>query len=329
MCLLIAHPIDTAFDEDDILDFFSKNRDGIGVMWAATDNNVPTLYTRKLLPTTGEDAVEFYKTHCKGRECVIHFRMQTHGHIDLENCHPYFITRDTHPVALMHNGMLYTGNAADKTKSDTWHYINDFLAPLVTKYPTLFAEPEFVAMLGESISASNKFIMLDAYGEMAIVNEEEFVEYKGAKLSNTYAWTSSRGGYSAVKSYKSMYSGSYYDDEWPTYVPPTKTATTPYTPPPYKPALAATVQEPTDMDEWIEETLEAFEEVSNELYELVEYNDLKTMYERMGAGFAWGWLLDIQNSSSTLTQIIADVCEFAVLTTDQLNERLNQRKLAA
>ncbi len=206
--------MDTAFDKADIEDFYTHNSDGVGVMWSEND----ILYTRKYLPPTAEAAWAFYQEHIRGRECVVHWRMKTHGLIDLENCHPYpiFGAGTKMPMSLMHNGVLSTGNAADKTKSDTWHYVADYLRPLLNEHPEMFLNPVVQKLLQDHIGYGNRFIIMNHKGEMAILNEKDFVTYKGAKLSNTYAWSSEKGGFGYSRSRKS---GSllYGDDYWNDY----------------------------------------------------------------------------------------------------------------
>lgn len=194
MCLLINHPANTAFDEADIADFFDHNADGIGVMWAEEG----VLYHTKQLPGNPHAAWKFYQEYCKGRECVIHFRMRTHGHTDLTNCHPYEVFGDGSqmPLFMAHNGVLSTGNSKDTSKSDTWHYIRDYLHPLLSFNPELIYDARVVEILESHIGSGNKFIFMNHEGRISIVNERAFVKYKGAQLSNTYAWSAATlGGY--------------------------------------------------------------------------------------------------------------------------------------
>ena len=197
MCLLIHHPADTAFDEADIVDFYKHNPDGVGVMWAAKD----IMYVQKALPKSADEAWQFYQEHCQGKTCEIHYRMKTHGLIDLINCHPYEIFGDgtEMPMYIMHNGILSTGNMKDVSKSDTWHYVEDFLKPLLKDHPDMFNNPVIKLFIEEHIGHGNRFIMLNHLGEASIVNEQDFVTYKGAKLSNTYAWSSEKGGYGSAR----------------------------------------------------------------------------------------------------------------------------------
>ena len=198
MCLLISKPADTVFDEDDIKDFYSYNPDGLGIMYAEGG----VLYAFKILPDTAKQAVDFYNKHAIGRDCVIHFRQRTHGEVDLANCHPYEVFGDgsTLPVYVAHNGILPTADEHNDAMSDTWHYIQDYIITTTKDIPEMLFNPKFVEMLGAHIGVGNKLIFVSSDGEMSIVNKKSFTPYKGALMSNTYAWS---GGYNY--GYKSDY----------------------------------------------------------------------------------------------------------------------------
>lgn len=195
MCLIITLKHDTPELPDDlILGVYNRNRDGIGVMWAQDDH----LHYEKILPKDAKEALEFYRRLTKGKTCAVHFRLRTHGAIDYENCHPYEVfgfdeTADPvlMPMLLMHNGVLHTGNHRDTTKSDTWHYVRDYLHKLLAADPSLAFTPEFAAVIGKHIG-NNRFVLMNHQGDMAIINKDQGVEYKGAWMSNTYAWEYAR-----------------------------------------------------------------------------------------------------------------------------------------
>lgn len=186
MCLLIKQPAGTVFTEKFLKGVYALNEDGIGVMYAEND----TIYIHKALCKTYEQVEKFMKDHVEGRECAVHFRMQTHGDINLLNCHPYEVITEAegYPLWLMHNGVLATGNAKDKTKSDTWHYIQDVLRPMLLKNPEFYKTQAFADVVGGHIGSGNKFALINAEGFIALVNEKQGVQYNGAWLSNTYAW---------------------------------------------------------------------------------------------------------------------------------------------
>lgn len=208
MCLLVKQPSTTNFTDAFLEDVFLKNSDGLGVMYAEDGK----LHVYKCLPATAQDFIDFYRKHAEGRDCVWHARMQTHGDIDFDNCHPYKVTEN---IWLAHNGILSTGNDADKTRSDTWHFIRNVMAPALEAKPELMQDAEWIDFIGQLIGRTNKFGLMDNHGNIAIVNEMAGVEFVGAWLSNTYAWSTHKFGfqssYQSQKGYTSMYgrSGSY------------------------------------------------------------------------------------------------------------------------
>lgn len=206
MCLIITKPAGVTFDDKFLRSTYEKNKDGIGVMYA--EGNV--LYSAKQVPRSFADIKAFWDTHVGDRECVVHFRMQTHGDIDLTNCHPYEVlsSEDGYPLYLIHNGILHTDNLNDTSKSDTWHYIQDYLRPMLLKNPEFFMTPAFSEIIGEHIGTGNKFVLLDAYGNIVTVNKDQGVEYNGAWLSNTYAWDTAGTEYDFRSRYKGFGKGN-------------------------------------------------------------------------------------------------------------------------
>jgi hypothetical protein len=192
-------------------DIFTSNPDGIGIMYATTKG----LKIVKTLPKNYADAFAFIgKLPDDDRELAIHFRWTTHGNTDLTNCHPYDVVNGY--VAMMHNGILHTGNKADTTKSDTWHFIKDYLAEAVHEHPALVHNAGYLTMIAEFIG-DNRFVFMDGDGRMSHVNYDQGVEHEGMWFSNTYAWSPSRliPNYykSTKKAYKSYaYADAYYDE---------------------------------------------------------------------------------------------------------------------
>jgi predicted glutamine amidotransferase len=214
MCLLVKQPASSKFSDEFLRDVYFKNQDGLGVMYADGDK----MHVFKCLPANAEEFVDFYRKHAEGRDCVWHARMQTHGDIDFDNCHPYKVTED---VWLAHNGVLSTSNDADKSKSDTWHFIRNVIRPALIGQPELLLDKDWQEFIEKAIGSSNKFALVRADGVVVVMNEKAGVEYQGAWLSNTYAWSYNRftgraGGYT------NMYSGyggyrSRFDDEYEDY----------------------------------------------------------------------------------------------------------------
>lgn len=218
MCLIISGKASkirsTLLDTHGMLsDIYTSNSDGVGIMYGTKGG----LKVVKHLPKSLADVTAFIRRIPNDdRNLAIHFRYTTHGDTDLLNCHPYDVIPGF--VAMMHNGVLHTGNNADKSKSDTWHFIKDYLASAVRKAPDLVFDEGFLSMVGEFIE-NNRFVFMDGEGRMSIVNKEQGIEHDGMWFSNTYAWTPSKliphyyGTKYNLRAYKG-YSNYYQDDEY-------------------------------------------------------------------------------------------------------------------
>jgi hypothetical protein len=163
-------------------DIYTSNSDGIGYMYGTKDG----LKVVKFLPKSMADAEACIKRMPNDdRDIAIHFRMTTHGDTDLTNCHPYDVVPGY--VAMMHNGVLHTGNKADVSKSDTWHFIKDYLASPIAEHPDMIFNDSFLTMVADFI-ANNRFVFMNGEGRMSHVNFDQGVEHDGMWFSNTYAW---------------------------------------------------------------------------------------------------------------------------------------------
>lgn len=163
-------------------DIYTSNSDGIGFMYGTKDG----LKVIKHLPKSLADAEACIKRMPNDdRDIAIHFRMTTHGDTDLTNCHPYDVVPGY--IAMMHNGILHTGNAADKSKSDTWHFIKDYLASPIAEHPDMVYNDSFLTMVADFID-NNRFVFMNGEGRMSHVNFDQGIEHDGMWFSNTYAW---------------------------------------------------------------------------------------------------------------------------------------------
>lgn len=205
MCLLVQQPATVSFTDAFLNDVYSKNHDGLGIMYAA-DGKV---HVYKCLPANAQDFVDFYRKHGENKDCIWHARMRTHGDVDHDNCHPYHVTDD---IYLAHNGVLSTGNKADDTKSDTWHFIKHVMRPALTANPDLMLDEEWLDFIGDIIGSGNKFGLMRSDGKSAVINRDSGLEVMQSWLSNTYAWTPSKFGVASRQT--TSYYSSRNDYRW-------------------------------------------------------------------------------------------------------------------
>lgn len=188
MCLIIsgnANKIRTVLlnTPNMLEDIFKSNSDGIGFMYGSKKG----LKVIKVLPKNMQETRDFIgRIPTDDRDFAIHFRMTTHGDTDLSNCHPYEVAKNK--MAMMHNGILTTGNAADRSKSDTWHFIKDYLASPIQAFPELAYNEAYLTMVAELIG-NNRFVFMNNEGRMSHVNYDQGIEHDGLWFSNTYAWS--------------------------------------------------------------------------------------------------------------------------------------------
>lgn len=135
---------------------------------------------------------------------VLHFRISTHGKIDLSNCHPFIVSEK---LGFVHNGIIdiITENAL---YSDTWHFNELILKPL----GDLIYSPAIADMITSYIGYS-KLVFLNNHGEPFIFNEDlghwngdnwysnntyketGYRDFGGKKVYNNTATTTKESGY--------------------------------------------------------------------------------------------------------------------------------------
>lgn len=213
MCLIITGPssvIRTTLLTTPLMlgSIYARNADGVGAMYA----NKRGLRVIKVVPKTLEEVRHMVGTlPDDDRSLALHFRMATHGTIGTDNCHPYPVVDG---VAMMHNGVLECGNDGDRKRSDTSHFIEQYLASAVALSPALVHDAGFGEMVGEFIGDNNRFVFMDDEGRMTVINRDTGVEHGEMWFSNTYAWEPS----DLIPGYKPRWSGSSwnskYDLDW-------------------------------------------------------------------------------------------------------------------
>lgn len=293
MCLLITQPEGVVFDENFLQGVYNYNSDGIGMMYAEDT----TLYSAKYVPKTFKDYLAFYREHIEGRACVWHSRLQTHGPVQISNSHPFEVLteEDGYPLYLAHNGILATGNKEDPSKTDTELFIKNFLRPMLRNNPEYFMDPSFAELIGDYIGTGNKFVLLDAYGNQVTVNESQFVDYNGAKLSNTYAWDTTGTEHDYIPAWKGAYARGYSSYSYPLSRQSSKNLT-----PNYKGDdlnddyvmgpndVSAYDENSEDMADFCEETFAELHSAGmTDAYNTLSFNDLQGFYKREGSKMAW------------------------------------------
>jgi hypothetical protein len=195
MCLIIHAEPRFDISQDLMDDFSAKNDDGFGVMWI--ENN--RINAEKFGPTEMDKLWPTYQ-RLKNTDHFIHLRMRTHGDTNAAMAHPYYCG---YGIWLMHNGILNDVQGADKSKSDTWYFIQDILNPLFKSAanPHEFMRSKaFATLLQKFLGHGNRVVMGDRGGWVLFNTpswhpiDNDLTGVKGMLVSNQYAWSADRYG---------------------------------------------------------------------------------------------------------------------------------------
>lgn len=182
MCIIAVLKQGQSLTDDEIDTCWYSNDDGAGFAYV-NDKGRPVVrkgFMKK------EDFIKAFKSvHEKfGSKSpfLVHFRIRTHGALDAERTHPFYIGKagnEPRPC-LVHNGVLNCVEF-DKEKSDTQLFIE--------RYPDFFKSAEVLesvkAELGGAIGWS-KFAVLFPDKQVVIVNEKSGVtNSSGVWFSNS------------------------------------------------------------------------------------------------------------------------------------------------
>jgi predicted glutamine amidotransferase len=199
---------------------WTANDDGAGMLWVQ-DGQLQTFKELKSFKA-------YWKKYREVREItnkvVLHFRIRTHGHVNVNNIHP-FVVDET--VGFVHNGIITEFSDYTSPYSDTWHF-NEFLKTL----PKNFIKSEgCVELITNYIGSYNKLIFLGSDNEVTIVNEhvgmwdgeswfsnnsykDASLRYYGHQLGGNKGTTGTNGTTGTTKAISPYANYSKFDDDY-------------------------------------------------------------------------------------------------------------------
>lgn len=195
MCLAINIPKGTELKWDLLETAYENNSDGFGLMYFTKDYGI---HVHKIVPKTWQDVKDVllkYEYVLKSTNLALHFRWRTHGAINEANSHPYTILskeQDGRDVMLVHNGTITNAPEFDSTMSDTWHFIEYFLKPIVKANACMLDTDngrKALAALMDKFSQGDRFILMDGNTRQTILVNglNKNSEWPEVWLSNTYS----------------------------------------------------------------------------------------------------------------------------------------------
>ena len=171
MCIAILKPKDKTISKEILQTCSKSNPDGMGFAYIKDDK----IHINKYMKF--EDFYEDYIQVETTSPMLIHFRIATHGKVEVKNCHPF---RLNNRMALIHNGVM-SGYGDKQLKTDTQDFIDKVIGNISWK---MWKNPSYRQLVGDAIGYS-KFAILDVTGDYYIINEQKGVWDDGVWYSNS------------------------------------------------------------------------------------------------------------------------------------------------
>ncbi len=187
MCLIIHKQAGQTVTRHELSRVWERNHDGWGLCYTDEFGAVQVRRGLKLKSLT-------HAVHKLGAtEAFIHLRMATHGPAILPNCHPFEVAPG---VYFMHNGVLSIACNANEQRSDTWHFAELVIKPILEMVPPE-QHSEFIRSPGfrfliEVAGKNDRMVLFDRLGGV-ILNPKSWHTIKERKdgdllVSNEYAY---------------------------------------------------------------------------------------------------------------------------------------------
>lgn len=179
MCVAIYKPADKSITKEVLKNCYDNNSDGCGFAYINTDRRGKRrLKIKKTLSfKTFWDQYSKAVSLAPDSPFIIHFRIKTHGPINIENCHPFRIDKNH---VFIHNGTI-KGMTSDKDRSDTNRFNIDYLR----KLPKGWWDNEGIINMISHIIDYGKVVLMNIDGDVQICNEKKGDWVDGVWFSNT------------------------------------------------------------------------------------------------------------------------------------------------
>lgn len=170
MCIAIMKPKGIEISKEILKTCSEANKDGCGYAYVKDK----TIYIKKFMKFD-----DFYKSYKEDKDysnMLIHFRIATHGKVEVNNCHPFKLNDR---MALIHNGVI-SGYGDRENKTDTKDFIDKVIGNISWK---LWKNPSYRELVGKAIGYS-KLVILDINDNTYIINENNGSWDEGVWYSN-------------------------------------------------------------------------------------------------------------------------------------------------
>ena len=176
MCIIIAKPEKKGIKKKVLKRSFKRNGDGAGFAVVKDDSGVEIYKGYTHFDTFYNALIKETKNYC--HPALIHFRKQSVGNINYENCHPFIVGN----CAMAHNGTIDKMKRHTNGDSDSL-----FLANLLNRVPNidlLIKGENFTDLISYFVNPS-RVVFMTPEGGFKFINRKAGEEYRGSWFSNS------------------------------------------------------------------------------------------------------------------------------------------------
>ena len=176
MCIICVQPQGKLVSKEVLSRCWDNNRDGGG--FAYTDGK--QVFTHKELTSFEKyyEAFQIAMNLYPNTAVVHHFRISTHGKINEDNCHPFYVNSK---LAFAHNGIISNATYSNDF-SDTYMFNDEILRELPNGF---LAQRVYRELIQSYIGYGSKLAFIDNKSVCTIVNEKAGVWDEGIWYSNS------------------------------------------------------------------------------------------------------------------------------------------------
>lgn len=201
MCIIILNTKNTLTKET-LQESWKSNPDGAGLMYSDGQR----LKIFKELKNKDKFFKEYYRVRGKYplNNIVLHFRIKTHGQIDIHNTHPFRVNKN---LAFCHNGILSCVDVPKDSKLNDTILLNE---TILKNLPDGFEQNEAIIKLLEEFIGLNKIVLLDNLNQYTIINAD-MGHWKDGNWYSNYSYIQLGNYYGYKSNYRTFQPAGYCD----------------------------------------------------------------------------------------------------------------------
>lgn len=175
MCIIAVQPKGIEIEKGYLENCWKNNTNGGGFMF--TNGNKVLIYKTLISFNDYYENYKKYKSMFPDSVFIHHFRISTHGKVNIENCHPFKINEQ---LAFCHNGIFHDVEV-NNNYSDTCMFNEKVLKNLPNDF---LLNDGILNLLDYYCGFNNKLAFLSSDNKYTIINEISGVWHKGIWYSN-------------------------------------------------------------------------------------------------------------------------------------------------